>query len=331
MKQVHTNKIGIFYDPLIREGSFNEHHLEQIRAAAPESEITIVKDSKKITEEALARCADTEIFFGTDIKYWIKSLPCLKWVQVSIAGVDWLLDEPDIANSDVAITNASGVHAIPVSEHVLAVMLSFSRNINVHFRDQMNRRWQRLPAYRELSGSTIGIIGIGKIGEKIAERAKSLGMKVLGLRRNPGRSSSFVDRMFGPNQLLEMLPACDWVIISAAATNETGGMIGASEFNVMKKTAYIINIARGALIQEDELVKALREERIAGAGLDVFEKEPIEEASPFWELPNVIITPHVAAVTPYYVDRLVDIFCDNLKRYFSGKPLINLVDRKLGY
>lgn len=331
MTQVHTNKIGIFYDPLIREDSFNDRHLEQIRAAAPGADIVIVKESKKITDEALARCADVEIFFGTDIKYWIKSLPFLKWVQVSIAGVDWLLADPDIAESDVAITNASGVHAIPVSEHVLAVMLSFTRNMNVHFKDQMNRRWQRLPEYRELSGSTIGIIGIGKIGEKIAETAKSLGMKVLGLRRNPDRTSSFVDRMFGPDQLLDMLPFCDWVVISAAATNETGGMIGASEFNAMKKSAYIINIARGALIQEDDLIKALREERIAGAGLDVFEKEPIEEFSPFWELPNVIITPHIAAVTPRYVDRLVDIFCDNLKRYFSGKPLINLVDRKLGY
>jgi D-2-hydroxyacid dehydrogenase (NADP+) len=128
-----------------------------------------------------------------------------------------------------------------------------------------------------------------------------------------------------------MLPACDWIVISAAATKETGGMIGAPEFNAMKKSAHIINIARGALIKEDELIKALREDRIAGAGLDVFEKEPIEESSPFWELPNVIITPHVAAGTPYYIDRLVDIFCENIKRYYSGKPLINLVDRKLGY
>ena len=331
MKQTHTNKIGIFYDPLIKEGSFNDRHLEQIRAAAPEAEIIVVKDSKKIDDETLSRCADTEIFFGTDIIDWIKYLPDLKWVQVAIAGVDWILDDPDIADSDVAITNASGVHAIPVSEHVLAIMLCFCRNMAVHFKDQMNRRWQRLPEYRELSGSTIGIIGIGKIGEKIAETAKALGMKVLGLRRNPGRTSQYVERMFGPGQLLEMLPECDWVVISAAATKKTEGMIGAPELGSMKKSAYIINIARGALIREDELIKALREGRIAGAGLDVFEKEPIEDSSPFWELPNVIITPHDAAGTPYYVDRLVDIFCENLKRYYTGKPLINLVDRKSGY
>ena len=331
MKQTHTNKIGIFYDPLIKEGSFNDRHLEQISAAAPEADIIVVKDSKKKNDEILAKCYDTEIFFGTDIIDWIKDLPYLKWVQVAIAGVDWILDDPDIANSDVAITNASGVHAIPVSEHVLALMLCFCRNMNVHFKDQVNRRWQRLPEYRELSGSTIGIIGIGKIGEKIAESVKALGMMVLGLRRNPGRTSSCVDRMFGPGQLLEMLRECDWVVISAAATKETGGMIGALEFNAMKKSACIINIARGALIREDELIKALREGRIAGAGLDVFEKEPLEESSPLWELPNVIITPHAAAGTPYYVDRLVDIFCENIKRYYSGKPLINLVDRKLGY
>lgn len=331
MKQRHTNKIGIFYGPIVNEGSFNDRHMEQIRAAAPEADIIVVKNSDKKTEETLTKCADIEIFFGLDINAWIKSLPDLKWAQVSVAGVDWLLDYPDIADSDVAITNASGVHAIPVSEHVLAIMLSFCRNMTVHFKDQMNRKWRRLPEYRELAGSTIGIIGIGKIGEKIAETAKALGMKVLGLRRNPDRASSNVDRMFGPDQLMKMLPACDWVVISAAATKETGGMIGAPEFNAMKKSAYIINIARGALIQEDELIKALREDRIAGAGLDVFEKEPIEESSPFWELPNVIITPHVAAGTPYYVDRLVDIFCENIKRYYSGRPLINLVDRKLGY
>ena len=331
MKQAHTNKIGIFYDPIIKEDSFNDSHLEQIRAAAPEADIIVVKDSKEKTDEILAKCANVEIFFGTDIKDWIKSLHNLKWVQVAIAGVDWLLNDPDIANSDVAITNASGVHAIPISEHVLAIMLSFCRNMTVHFKDQMNRKWRRLPEYRELSGFTIGIIGIGKIGEKIAETAKALGMKVSGLRRNPDRTSPYVDRMFGPDQLLEMLPACDWVVISAAATKETEGMIGAPEFNAMKKSAHIINIARGALIQEDELIKALREGRIAGAGLDVFEKEPLEESSPFWELPNVIITPHVAGGTPYYVDRLVDIFCENIKRYYSGKPLINLVDRKLGY
>ena len=331
MKQAHTNKIGIFYDPIIKEDSFNGSHLEQIRAAAPEADVIVVKDSKEKTDEILAKCANVEIFFGTDIKDWIKSLHNLKWVQVAIAGVDWLLNDPDIANSDVAITNASGVHAIPISEHVLAIMLSFCRNMTVHFKDQMNRKWRRLPEYRELSGFTIGIIGIGKIGEKIAETAKALGMKVSGLRRNPDRTSPYVDRMFGPDQLLEMLPACDWVVISAAATKETEGMIGAPEFNAMKKSAHIINIARGALIQEDELIKALREGRIAGAGLDVFEKEPLEESSPFWELPNVIITPHVAGGTPYYVDRLVDIFCENIKRYYSGKPLINLVDRKLGY
>ena len=331
MKPPYTNKIGIFYDFLIKEGSFNDSHLEQIRAAAPEADIIVVKDFDDITDKAHAKCANVEIFFGSGIKAWLKSLPHLKWVQVSTAGVDWLLDDPDIADSDVAITNASGVHAIPISEHVLAIMLSFCRNMPAYFKDQMSRRWLRLPKYRELAGSTIGVIGIGKIGERIAETAKNLGMKVLGLRRNPNRTSPCVDRMFGPDQLPEMLPACDWVVISAAATKETEGMIGAPEFNAMKKSAYIINISRGALIREDEMLKALREDRIAGAGLDVFEKEPLEESSPFWELPNVIITPHVAGGTPYYVDRLVDIFCNNIKRYYTGKPLINLIDRKLGY
>ncbi len=183
----------------------------------------------------------------------------------------------------------------------------------------------------EIDGATMGLIGVGAIGEKTAEKAKGLNMKVLGLRRHPERTSPFVDRMVGPDKLHDMLAVSDWVVITAALTPETQGMIGSAEFEAMKETAFILNIGRGPIIQEAAMVKALQEKTIAGAGLDVFEAEPLPEESPLWGMKNVVITPHVSGSTPKYMDRLLDIFIENLTRYQAGEPMINVVDKKLGY
>jgi len=158
-----------------------------------------------------------------------------------------------------------------------------------------------------------------------------LNMKVIGVRRNPDRQSPFVDQMVGPDQLLEILPQCDWVAVTAAMTEETTGMFGEAELKAMKESAYILNIARGSVIQESFLIQALQEKWIAGAGLDVFETEPLPDSSPLWDMKNVIITPHYSGATPYYLDRLLDIFLENLKRYQAGEPMMNVVDKKLGY
>lgn len=331
MKGNKIKGIGIFFGFIINDNTFTEKHLARIREAAPETEIVVVKDPEDWTDDLARQCADFDVFFGMILHSWIKKLPGVKWAQVASAGVDWILKSPEVAESDAMITNASGVHAIPIGEHIFGLILAFSRNINRHIRDQLNTDWHRRGDVIELAGSTIGLIGLGRIGERTAELAKAFGMKVLGLRRNPDRSSPYVDEMFGPGQLTDMLSQSDWVIVTAAGTEETDGMIGAAEFAAMKNTAYIINIARGSLIQEDEMIKALQEGQIAGAGLDVVEKEPLDKASPLWTMPNVVITPHVAGGTPYYVDRLVDIFCDNLARYQNGEALVNLVDKKLGY
>jgi phosphoglycerate dehydrogenase-like enzyme len=232
---------------------------------------------------------------------------------------------------DVVLTNASGVHAIPISEHILSMIFALARNLPRHMRSQVAGKWERHGEITELEGTTLGLIGVGKIGEKTAEKAKALNMKVLGMRRNPERTSPHVDKMFGPEGLHEVLAQSDWVVVTAAGTPETDGLIGEPELAVMKSTARLINIARGSLIREEALIKALEEKRIAGAGLDVFEKEPLPENSPLWQMPNVILTPHIAGGTPFYVDRLMDIFVENLKRYQAGEPLINVVDKTLGY
>lgn len=325
------NGIAVFYNFIIREDTFSEAHLQRIKDAAPEADIVLIKSPETWNDDLARKCAGFDVFLGIFLNNWIDKLPGLKWAQLASAGVDWVLKSPEVVNSDVTLTNASGVHAIPLSEHILSLLFAFGRNLDHHMRSQFEGKWERRTDITEMEGTTLGLIGVGKIGEKTAEKAKALNMKVLGLRRNPDRTSPFVDRMYGPDQLKEMLPLCDWVVITAAGTPETDGMIGEAELSVMKQSAVIINIARGSLIRENDLIKALKEGHIAGAGLDVFEKEPLPEDSPLWQLPNVIITPHVAGGTPYYVDRLLDIFIENLKRYQAGDALINVVDKTLGY
>ncbi|MFH2132880.1 MAG: D-2-hydroxyacid dehydrogenase [bacterium] len=331
MKQKKINGIGIFYNFIMREETFTDRHMSLIREAAPEAAVLTVKNSDAWTEAMAATSSKFEVFFGLRVDEWIEKLPNLHWAQLASAGVDWVLKSPAVVERDVILTNASGVHAIPIAEHILALVFAFSRNINQHMRSQFQGKWDRRGSITEIEGTTLGLIGVGKIGEKTAEKARALNMKVVGVRRNPDHFSPYVEKMFGPSQLHEMLALCDWVVVAAAGTAETNGLIGEAELAVMKKNAVIINIARGSLIQEKALIQALQEKRIAGAGLDVFETEPLPEDSPLWQMPNVIITPHVAGGTPYYIDRLVDIFVENLKRYQAGEPLINVVDKTLGY
>ncbi len=310
-----------------------EQHLEAIRAVAPEAEIVRIRDR----EEWRARRAElgprVEVIAGLqnpddlDLTF----LPRLRWMQTGGAGNDWLLRAPDIANSDIVLTNGSGVAAIPIAEHVLTLMFALSRSVHGFAQAQRDHEWFRGGPLREIDGSTVGIVGLGPIGEKTAEKAHGLNMRVLGLRRDPTRTSAHVDRMLGPAGLTELLESSDWVVLASALTPETRGLIGEPELKAMKDTAYLINIARGQLVQETILIRALQEGWIAGAGLDVFAHEPLPSDSPLWDMPNVVVTSHRAGSTPHYNDRLVQIFIDNLRRYRAGEPMINIVDKQLTY
>jgi phosphoglycerate dehydrogenase-like enzyme len=318
---------GISINPV----TLNEQTLERIKQAAPEAELMIIKNKEEWGKRAEELITKTEVVFGRLPFVRIRELPNLRWIQQDFAGSDWLQNFPDIIEKDFILTNASGVHAIPIAEHILAMMLALGRDFPYSFRKQHNRQWGRRGRVIELEGTTLGVIGLGKIGEKTAEKAKGLNMRVLATRRNPDRSSPFVDRMYGREGLYDLLSQSDWVVITAPLTPETRGMIGEKELMSMKKSAHLINIARGSIIQEDVLIKALQEGWIAGAGLDVFEKEPLPPDSPLWDMENVIITGHFAGSTPFYFDRVLEIFLENLKRYRSDEPLINIVDKKRGY
>ena len=175
------------------------------------------------------------------------------------------------------------------------------------------------------------LVGIGAIGERTAKVASGLEMRVLGVRRHPNVSAPGVEAMVGPDQLLSLLPQADFVVLTVPLTDETRHMIGETELRSMKPTAYLVNIGRGGTIDEEALIRALQEGRIAGAGLDVFETEPLPESSPLWDMDNVIVTSHYAGLTPLYNERALSIFLDNLRRYRAGEPLHNVVDKELGY
>ena len=331
MNRPEINTIAIAYGLILNEFTMTEHYLNRIRESAPGAKLVIIEDREDWKKKATAFASEVEIVFGLRPSAWFKEMPNLRWGQQSGAGSDWLLDRPEVVESDLIITNASGVHSIPIAEHILALMFAFCRNIHGNIRSQISAKWERIGHITELEGSTVGVIGVGKIGEKTAAKAKALNMNVLGVRRNPKRSSPYVDKMYGPDELSEVISQSYWVVITAAMTSETKGLIGEVELKAMKDSAVIINIGRGQMIKENILVEALQKGRIAGAGLDVFEQEPLPENSPLWAMKNVIITPHFAGATPYYMDRLMIIFTENLKRYQAGEPLINVVDKQLGY
>ena len=216
-------------------------------------------------------------------------------------------------------------------------MIILARQLHQAYRIQLEGRWARremfdlYPTFRELSGETVGIVGLGSIGLAIAERTKAMGMRVLATKRSGGAKPACVDELFGPTDLHTLLQASDFVVIAAPLTPETQGLMGEAELRVMKPTAYILNIGRGAIIQENVLIRALKEKWIAGAGLDVTEVEPLPTESELFRLPNVFLTPHYSGFRSNYWEHALAIFKPNLSKYLQGEPLNNVVDKHAGY
>ncbi|MDO8615923.1 MAG: D-2-hydroxyacid dehydrogenase [Dehalococcoidia bacterium] len=293
-------------------------------------------------EEAKARLeevlAGTEVILSNPVvpDGIVSRAPKLRWLQLTSAGVDRLLDAP-VVRSRVTVTTASGIHAVPISEYVLGAMLAFAKGFPRALKAQAEGTWR--PFWpEELEGKTVGIAGMGAIGRRVAQLSRALGLRVLAMRRSAERrlvggetGDPCVDELLPPSELPYLLAESDYVVVAAPLTPETRGMFGEAELRAMKPTAVIINIARGALIDEGALARALKERWIAGAALDVFEREPLPAESALWALDNVLLTPHISGGTPRYMERAVDLFCDNLRRYLDGRPLLNVVDPERGY
>jgi phosphoglycerate dehydrogenase-like enzyme len=306
-----------------------QEQLGQIQSAAPEMQIRMTRDP----DEMETILDDVEIVVGGLPHHLLAKAHNLRWLQQWGAGADWLMRTPQALEHSFVLTSASGVHAIPISEQIIGYLLAFARGLHRAVCAQVKRQWHRetKSSLFELAGKTMALIGVGAIGGRTAEIAVALEMRVLGVRRDPELQMPNVTAMYNPGQLLEVLPQADFVVLTVPLTPETQGMIGERELRAMKSTAYLVNIGRGATIDQDALVRALQEGWIAGAGLDVFTPEPLPPDSPLWEMENVIITGHYAGMTPEYDTRALEILLDNLQRYRTGNPMINIVDKKLGY
>jgi len=261
----------------------------------------------------------------------------LEWVHSGAAGVGGSLG-PEMRARDVLFTNSAGIHAEPMADTVLAMTLHFTRGLDFAVRAQAAGTWRTDPFYdartpvTELQDCVVGILGYGGVGREVAKRFSALGVRVLALRRNPPPGGDpHAEVLHGAGGLARVLGRSDVVVVSLPETEETRGLLGAEALEEIKEGAILINVARGGVVDEEALIDALRSGRIRGAGLDVFSSEPLPDGDPLWELPNVLITPHVSAVTRRFWRRQVDLIVENLERFLEGRELVNLVDKEAGY
>jgi glyoxylate/hydroxypyruvate reductase A len=256
--------------------------------------------------------------------------PSARWIQASSSGVGGWIKRLGLVDAPVQVTNAAGIHAVPLAEYALFAMLYFAKRMPLVNADRAARRWERFCG-DVLRDRTLGVIGLGAVGREVARVARAVGMHTLGVRRTPSTSVEGVERVVGPDGLHALLAESDYVVLIAPYTVETEALLDATAIGHMKAGAVLINMARGSLVDEAALVTALRSGHLAGAALDVFRQEPLPPDSPFWDLPNVLITPHSMSTAVSENELLVELFCDNLRRYLAGEPLQNLVDKRRGY
>ena len=264
-----------------------------------------------------------------EIRAALYTLPSLKWVHSISAGVEHAIDD-FLRTAPVVLTNARGVFDLPIAETVVAYMLMIAKKIPAFMAQQRNHQWKK-QALREIAGLTVGIVGLGSIGAEIARLCSALGMHVLATRRRPEEGAPHVAQLFPPEQLEALLAQVDFAVLAVPLTAETRGLIGEAQLAALRPDAWLINIARGAIVDEPALIRALQAGRIAGAALDVFATEPLPPDSPLWDMANVIITPHNSWSTPHLEAREAALFLDNLERYVQGEPLRYVVDKALGY
>lgn len=310
-----------------------ETHLEALKALSPDTEFLTVSHADEIP----ARYGDADALFlwqrfGNEFEEWCMAAPSLKWIHMFTTGVDRIMASPMGRAPHIRISATRGIHGAPMSDHVLAFIFAFLRCFPQLMYAQQEKNWvsdQLVSRCEESLGKTVGIVGLGSIGNEIARKCSLLGMRVIGLKRTPVESP-WLERCLVPEQLDELLARSDFVVICVPLTEGTRGMIGGPQFEKMKKSACLINVARGAVVDQQALERALQDGRIAGAGLDVFEEEPLPGSSRLWAMPNVIISQHTAPHSPLYMDRAMEVVRENVARYLEDKPLLNEVVKQPG-
>jgi len=323
---------------------------ERLLKVSDRVKLTVIpaSDPADIPDE---RWAEADVLYTWDVLPEPEKAPMLKWVQLGSAGVDPFLELPLLTRDDLLLTSMSGAIVSQIAEYVVMALLALGHQLPKMARDQSEHLWpgqkEKWAAYLplELRHSTVGILGYGSIGRQVARLLQPFGAEVLAAKRDVMHPEDlgyvpegmgdphgdFFNRLYPMEALHSLLSACDFVVVALPLTDETQHIIDAAAFEAMRKTAYLVNVGRGALIDEDALVEALKAGKIAGAALDVFEEEPLPEDSPLWDLENVIISPHVSGLSRHLQDDTLTLFVENVNRYLAGLPLHSQVDLQKGY
>jgi phosphoglycerate dehydrogenase-like enzyme len=326
---------------------FPEECVEKMRGVSPRLAVTYLP--LETGEELPDSILDVQVLYTRSKLPRPEQAPALRWVQLYTSGVDHVLNHPLLTDTEVTITTSSGIHATSMAEYALAQMLSFSHHLPAMLGDKISHRWPSdrvLRAPGELRGATLGIVGYGSIGREIARLAQAFGMRVLAVKRSlrqledaaapafPGMGdpgAEIPDRIYPPQALRSFLHECDYVVITVPLTRRTLHLFDGAALAAMKSGSFLINISRGDVVDEAALIQALADGHLAGAALDVFHTEPLPADDPLWDAPNLVISPHIAGLSPHLAQRAADLFTDNLRRFISGEPLLNVFDRKRGY
>lgn len=305
--------------------------INELRSAVPSARFVPIDESNKMAE-----VVDADGYIGEISSAEVRAAKKLQWVGVMSAGVEQVLFPPDgsrdLQRSNITLTNNKIVQGPEIADHALAMLLMMSRQLNVLYLNDQKQIWRPRPyGGIELNTKTAVVIGVGGIGTQIAIRANAFGMKVIGVDPEDKPFLPFIQRIVKPDQLDEVIPQADVVFISAPHTPKSHKMMGAKEFELMKKNSYFVAVSRGGIYDMGGLVKALDEKKLAGAGVDVTDPEPLPKDHPLWKFNNVVITPHIAGRSDLDAGRMENTLKENARRFAAGQPLINVVDKQKGY
>lgn len=308
---------------ILSQVELKDEEIERLKTVLPGLKVVVAPG----VDEELEEIADSDIFFGRIPRPVFLAAKQLKWIQVFGAGVETQFF-PELVESEVILTNTSGAYNQTMADHAFALILGISRGVAISERNRPRRVWGRTGTLRQLGGQTLGIIGLGNIGCEIAKRGKVFGMKVVAADIRDMERPDFVDQLWNIQDIDRVLEQSDYLVLVAPLTSKTRGMIGARELSKMKPTACLINIGRGALVDEPALINALKTGVIAGAGLDVFINEPLPPDSELWDMENVVMTPHIGGLSPESRAFSFEIFLENFKKFVAGEPLRNVIDKQ---
>ena len=316
----------------------DEIFIEQLRSRFPD----ITFEAGGSNEEQLTQVVDAEVYYGWPQREVFLVAKNMKWLHVPGTGIDdGIFGTPELSDSDIIVTNCRGPHAPPMADHVMGMILTIAHRLREQWEDQQNHYWDtnKYNNLLGLNGKTIGILAAGDIGSQIAKRAHGFGMNVYAVdkhpdvvkERNNGNIPEGIDHLWNLNKLDEMLEISDWFVIAAPLTPETLGIIDSRRIGLMKNGAYFILISRGGIADEQAVIEALKSGKLAGAAIDSFVTEPLPTTSPFWDMENVIVSPHASALTPEMWEGRRKIFEENLRRYLTNEPFLYVCDKKAGF